>query len=631
MAALLHIVRHRTGTNEAAQIGVRLTLVSVLFLITFRATLAEEFAPAALQKGEPVREPAVVGRVVSQEGKPVSDARVTLLFPSGVDREYVTVTSLRSRPDGSFRARLPKPGGEGTTRYELLIEAEGFGISAASVGTSGDEAVQADVELSPIRMKAEAPLTVTFVGSDGKPVPDLRVVPRTITGRGTPAFSTTAAPVSVGGEVRERLASRTDAGGTCILRGLPQQSVVQLDIDDNRFARLTWDDRVLVGPGATRVERPVRLTAAASVVGRVRYGGTGEPAAGVPVTAQALSRPGNHGWGKTVTNERGEYELKQLPRGSFNVCVMLGPDVEKQWTASAVEVTVAEGERREHQDLTLIKGGLIEGKVVRKESGAGAPGVYVGLHGPSRPRSGAMIGGRTTGEDGSFSFRVPPGENFMYVSGPAPEGYLRPEVGSPSRMLELRVADGQTVPVTLELPRDPSPLVSGRVLDADGKPVAGAFVSAESPRERWEYRGTRTDAAGQFQLAAPRGSKLRAGKGAMRTAEAVETRGAEEDLVLRVQAVADASAVVIVTAGGKPVKGARVNVGVKWGDGSSISSDAAITDEHGRCVLEGLSADGQYNVEVEAGGHDKRYPELKLTPGRRTELEVVFDKAQRDN
>ena len=50
MAALLHIVRHRTGTNEAAQIGVRLTLVSVLFLITFRATLAEEFAPAALQK-----------------------------------------------------------------------------------------------------------------------------------------------------------------------------------------------------------------------------------------------------------------------------------------------------------------------------------------------------------------------------------------------------------------------------------------------------------------------------------------------------------------------------------------------------------------------------------------------------
>ena len=522
--------------------------------------------------------------------------------------------------------RLPKPEGLDPVYCDVLIEADGFGIGGAAVSTSGEAGVPVDVELPPVRLKPEAPLTLTFIGPDGKPVPELRVAPRSVGERGVPVFARAGGFAWIAGEARQRLTASTDATGTCTLRGLPRQSVVQLEIDDDRFARLTYNDRAFTGTGATRGEHPVRLTAAASIVGHVRYGGTGAPAAGVNLTAQGLSRGGGAGWGNAVTNERGEYEIARLPRGSYNVFPRLDENMAKDWTASAVEVTVAEGERREHQDLTLIKGGVIEGKVVLKDTGAGAKDVYVGLHGPSRPESGAAIQGVRSGEDGRFMFRVPSGENAVYVSGVPPEGYLRPAAGSPRALLKLQVADGQTVPVTLELPRDPSPVVSGVVEDEAGKPVAGATVSAEGPEDFTEHRFTKTDGAGQYRLAAPKGSKLRAMKGPMRTADAFVTRGAHEELVLRVHAAqADASVVLTVAAAGKPVKGAKVRVMVHQGGGASMSGDAIATDDHGRCLIDGLLADGQYSVEVEAEGFAKVYPELKVTAGKRVEVAVSLD------
>ena len=55
--------------------------------------------------------------------------------------------------------------------------------------------------------------------------------------------------------------------------------------------------------------------------------------------------------------------------------------------------------------------------------------VPIGVHGPSRPRSGAAIESFAVKSDGTFELRLPPGKNFVYVSGGP---FLVRKAGDPS-------------------------------------------------------------------------------------------------------------------------------------------------------------------------------------------------------
>jgi hypothetical protein len=212
-----------------------------------------------------------------------------------------------------------------------------------------------------------------------------------------------------------------------------------------------------------------------------------------------------------------------------------------------------------------------------------------------------------------------------------PEGYLTPEPAA----TEPEVADGQTVPVTIALPRDPAPAVAGRVVDEDGNGVPDAWVTAEPQRGiHIQPRRAKSDAEGRFFFkAVPAGSRVRARKGNVGTAEAVVTRGVEEDLLVPV--VPDVQTTLVVTAedtDGKPVKGARVHMTFLQGDGGMQPLDAIrVTDDKGRCVIEGLQADGRYTFTVAAppgytGGPKDEAVALK--PGVENKLNVELKRAR---
>jgi len=103
----------------------------------------------------------------------------------------------------------------------------------------------------------------------------------------------------------------------------------------------------------------------------------------------------------------------------------------------------------------------------------------VGLHGPAHPKNSSQVDMSWSAEDGSYQLRTPPGEQNVYLGlgGVAPEGFKMPK-GEISRT--LNVADGQTVEVDFKLSRGAKmPVVSGRVVDEDGKPVGDCTISIE--------------------------------------------------------------------------------------------------------------------------------------------------------
>src|SRR5206468_8355720 len=123
--------------------------------------------------------------------------------------------------------------------------------------------------------------------------------------------------------------------------------------------------------------------------------------------------------------------------------------------------------------------------------------------------------------DGSFSFRVPPGKQYVYFADMTPDGFAAP---ARQGAQEPTVGAGQWADVTLELSRDPNPPAAGRVLCPDGKPAAHAWVTAEPTGDAmFDTRRAESGPDGRFRFAAlAPGTRLRAQKDHLRTAEAVK-------------------------------------------------------------------------------------------------------------
>src|SRR5207253_1640434 len=87
-------------------------------------------------------------------------------------------------------------------------------------------------------------------------------------------------------------------------------------------------------------------------------------------------------------------------------------------TARALEgVEVKPGVTLERQDLTLIAGSLITGKVTDKRTGEPLAGISIAIHGPARPHSGSMVQSAHTDSEGVYRARVPAGRQSLYVMG----------------------------------------------------------------------------------------------------------------------------------------------------------------------------------------------------------------------
>jgi len=185
------------------------------------------------------------------------------------------------------------------------------------------------------------------------------------------------------------------------------------------------------------------LAPAALISGRVLHA-DGKPAVRVRVCAQGARDA--HGWTTARTNDDGEDRLTGLPAAQYNIWAeaedLTVVAIDSQPTTAGAETKV--------DDLVLIPGGLVVGRVIDVDTGKPVQpgsGADVAMYGPARPRSGAGCECSPIGADGTFRLRVAPGDSYVYLR--QGEGWEPREGGS----FDLTVAQGQTVVIEFKVRR----------------------------------------------------------------------------------------------------------------------------------------------------------------------------------
>jgi len=540
----------------------------------------------------------ISGKVIDGKNVPVANARVSLIVPvhrpSGFGKIAASVTSS---DNGSFQ--MEAADSLDPQMMQLMIESDAHAIAQARVPVPNPEVTRKTIEMGPITLSSPVQLRTQFLDPAGKPVEGMKVFLNLLFDGGDLKENSGWWSLQVPEEARDRYTRTTDAEGFCTFEMIPPVSRVRLGILDERFVQISFENNITVGMQPRTTAPPFHLREASSISGKVTYENSGKPAVKALVGVQATNRNMSAGYGSAFTDENGEYHIKQLPEGEYNVMLSEPPENDKDWTAAAIEkLGLGRAHQLERQNLTLIKGSIITGEVILKDTGEGVADVWVGAHTPAHPKSGASINGARTAKDGSFSLRVPPGSQYLYLAQMVPDGYLEP------RPWEGEIKAGETRTIDIEIQRDPAPPVAGRVVDAQNNPVADAIVTAYRPNEMfYQSRVVRSTRDGRFGFRAlPKGSTVTAKKGDLKSEPAV-TQLENNDLTLVVEKELVGSLLVtVVDKGGVAVKGAEVHLITSAPKGAATDKLVGLTNEQGRFAIFNVPIANSYRITIEATG-----------------------------
>ncbi|MGD0461034.1 MAG: carboxypeptidase-like regulatory domain-containing protein [Tepidisphaeraceae bacterium] len=530
------------------------------------------------------------GKVLTPDGKPVKGATVYDVELNRPASAYTgaDLPTTRSDDDGVFH--FPNKDSHGA---EFIAVADGYGMSCEFNGRGPIQ----------IRLWPRTDLTLTFLTAANKPAVNVRV-----------SLQQIVMPIRMPEGVLQRvlwlpegsgspLSATTDAGGVCVMPGLPRGGRLTLGLDDPRYAKLSPDDSVQLSGSAQTRAQPIHLQLAASISGRVGYESTTRPAAGVVVLARWNDGDIEH----AVTGADGSYVLKRLRAGEYNICLNLGGSMQESWTAAAnVNLAVAAGETKTNANFTLIPGVVLSGKVLSADDSKPIGGVPLGIYDLAHPRNGGLVQSISTDANGSFSIRVPPGEQNVYIMSDTPaNGFGRPI----NDEKDITIPAGGTASIEFRLPRTIMASVKGKVVDPDGKPVANAsvYLFSEEPTLRFNRNAITTGADGTFQTPPVMRSariEIRARFQDMATGKSIVVHGGTSDEIV-VQLQKNALGAITgraVDQQGKPLKDARIELLYPVGR-YRFGDDVATTDEKGNYKVDSLWADMTYTVEADHDGY----------------------------
>ena len=327
-----------------------------------------------------------------------------------------------------------------------------------------------------------------------------------------------------------------------------------------------------LAPGETLGALDLQLEQAASLAGTVRDALAGTTIEGARVEIAGAA---------TQTDRAGRFRLEGIPPGAV-VLRASAPGYEPR-----TEPLELPGRAVTGIDVGLRRGAAVAGRVVadgRPVPGASVRAIRYGLGGGSAGAQGAV-----TAADGTFALTVPAGQ--VELEAVAPDG-------SRGRSAPIELGPGARAD-GVEIRVEPAARLEGVVLDAAGRPAAGAAVLASS-LDGVQLAAATAAADGTFALAdLPSGMvrvAARRGEASGVSAPIAVDGGDVPHVEIRLGAAALAGRVE--DGGGVPVPGARV---IAWADGTP--RDAAIasrTGADGRFRFEGLP-EGPLRVEAMEG------------------------------
>ncbi|HEX8833332.1 MAG TPA: carboxypeptidase regulatory-like domain-containing protein, partial [Abditibacteriaceae bacterium] len=508
-------------------------------------------------------------KVVGPDAAPINNAQVNLLSLRG-DEQQQGVTDAAGK--ASFELSAAPALAKLTAR--VAVHAPGYAVNGVTLVAGKKERT--------ISLEKGKSVSGVVTDAGGKPVAGANVQLRYVMGKNFVWLQSLP--------IQTTYSASTDANGEWTLHDIPTTGTAQFELNDPAYVRVTCE--LSLNPGS--VAPPLIARPGANLTGRA-VDEAGRPVAGIRISAQGQN--GSYGWAESTTDADGRYKLTGLGSGAYNVT----PDQKEDsaLTAAAIEGAKArEGHTVALADLVLTPGALIQGTVVDDESGEPIPGIHIGAHGPHRPRSSAAVDVAYTGADGKYSMRVPPGKNFPYVMGINSE-HLYPENSSPSKLMEIELAKGETKTLNFRLKR--ALVLSGTAIDEAGRPVADAQIMAGSD---WRH-SVKTDAAGAWRIPGlePGTVDLQVSDGWQLPQPVQAQLPAKGPITLRLRKIpAVRLQGVVVNVEGAPVTGATVEL-FAAGRPSFEAEQVTVTDAEGRFVFENIHINLAPTIEVKKTGY----------------------------
>lgn len=651
------------------------------------------------------------GRVQGPDGRPIAGAK--LFFPTfrneraignGADGE--PTLQATTGPDGRFEFGTEPIAPDRWFLRQLVAVVPGYAADWANPTQPGP-----DGELTFRLVPDDVAIRGRIVDLEGRPVAGATV--RTVRVETTPEEDLTPVirtwpsdPYTAVGRASKQLYApgagglsrqvRTDRDGRFEVRGAGRDRMVALRVEgetiEHRMIRVVttpkFDPKTAspadwsgVMPGRGRRPRPPiygpEFTHSArpsqAIVGTVRDKDTGKPTAGVHVLAQIDL---DAGWFEdavtTQTDAEGRYRAIGLPKTPLRQ-VRIFAGEQSPYLPAAYSVRDVEGLGPITFDLEMVRGVLIRGRVVEKNTDKPVRGAGIGYRpladnshfdktpGDIRYRVGITC---SSGDDGRFLLAVPPGPGVILAQAetrggvatmytqvrldPAdrPRAYLEQVeqlgeafAGAGGEIVTLGGASAYKVvdpPAgALELPVDLTfdigRSLSGTVLDPDGRPLAGCTVGGLTAT--YDQSQTLKDAT--FTAIALDPERPRTVVFLHRDRKlggAVKLSGAEPTPpAVKLEPCGTITGRVL-DAEGRPIAGATASLSYRdpivhrSASSGVYGRDDLLADEQGRFRIDGLIPGQRFSVGFRAKGRlldaGGKYRDMTITPG---ELKDIGD------
>lgn len=520
--------KHNISTNNLTVMGTYVAPVVIIPNIATPIIAAPAIVHPAIARPAPAHASILnstikmPGWVTTPDGKPVTDATVTLELCEDPSEQVTVLQTAKPDSKGFFVMTLPHSAPQGSFGMTVLKSVPGvrtvygvkglfeitlpksvpglrrtvyglpllFATSPNGMGIAASTPHTGSAPTTTITLEPFTTVRVHFQDEDGKPVPNVKIVPLRLLYQGAALLlSKTTTPQWV---------KATGADGTAELTGLPQGYTLSFDIDDH-FMPPENNGQIALAGAATTPDQTFHITRACSISGTAQYGPSKAPAAGVLLEAFPLLYNESQS-GSAVTDAAGKYQFQRLVPGTYSIQIarsgMGGSTVNDHWTAVARSVTVPAATDVTDVDLTLISGGMLAGTVLDKNTGKPLAGMTVAINGPAHPPVTPDSDISETGPDGRYRFRVAPGQQKLQV-------FVNMSSFSLSQHVQIAEGEVRNLVIRTSGPdTDNGEPVHGVVFGQGGNPVAGAEVVATS-QDPIDEATTTTDRNGRFAFDRP--------------------------------------------------------------------------------------------------------------------------------
>jgi thiol-disulfide isomerase/thioredoxin len=553
----------------------------------------------------------IVCEVVTEEGKPVVGAKIYLSCPGS--RDYILEDPIIAQgvtdAQGFFRTSCTPPPQSKFFIAFAVVDAgkDGIGLEIVPIRTPSQHP---SPEKHRIEVQPTADLKGAILTPEGEPAAGLEVW---LQGFCLQKKTLGPEPGFFGDVSRlpgDLWKARTDAQGKFVMPMLPRNAHVYLRHDGSPWAQFNGRHNIIVEPLAKvdGSETTLHLAEPGTIRGRILLP-DGKPAVGSVVSIIEKVPYVTAYSDEVKANERGEFIIPQIPASTYKVRYETQPPYFSRWIgAEKSGAVVKAGEVTDLGDLVVTEAAHITGEVVDAETGK-------------------VI-------EEPLTFRLAAGRHELRYGS---QRYPKPEYHPPANneTVDVQVKGGEEKKATFKLrPVKPDELVTGVVLDEEGKPAANVRVSKLGYGQAGFPRMTATDKDGKFKLVSERGASGEAvlawTESAMSSPQPVEP-GKELTIKLREKDLGRVSGIVADEAG-NPIADAKIRWSVPqqvclFGPvPQQVNSDASGRFEFPRfwSGMEGVS----FFCQAEGAG-DGSERDVKVLSGVITELKFVMKKADK--